>query len=117
MLADGKLRKSYLPWKTLLLIVNKLDVSGKRTVFDYSTTTNKFALLDSYLLPKINSIIKDVAKFKVLSSLDLKSAYHQIPLCEKDKPYTPFQVGKRNLQMESVAIWHHERGAVISKRS
>jgi hypothetical protein len=94
LLADGKISKSNSPWRAQPLVVNKNDSAGKkRMVIDFSSTINKFTHLDSYPLPRINDIVNQVAKFKVVSKLDLKSAYHQIPLHPDDRPLTAFQVG------------------------
>ena len=62
-------------------------------VIDYSCTINKYTHLDSYPLPKIDDIVNEVARFKFISKLDLKSAYHQVKLHPDDIPYTAFQVG------------------------
>ena len=60
---------------------------------DYSRTINLFTELDAYSLPSIESIVNEVAKWKRISALDLKSAYHQIKIHPKDCPYTAFQSG------------------------
>lgn len=57
-------------------------------VVDYSQTINKFTLLDAYPLPNIDDLVSTVATNKVFSAIDLKQAYHQIPICEDEKPYT-----------------------------
>ena len=58
---------------------------------DYSRTINLFTELDAYPLPSIESILNEVAKWKRMSTLDLKLAYHQIKIHPKDRPYTAFQ--------------------------
>ena len=60
---------------------------------DYSQTINLFTHLDAYPLPSISSIVNQVAKWKYISTLDLKSTYHQIQIRPKDRPYTAFQSG------------------------
>ena len=60
---------------------------------DYSRTINLFTKLDAYPLPSIESIVNEVAKWKRISTLDLKSAYHQIKIHPKDRPYISFQSG------------------------
>ena len=60
---------------------------------DYSRTINLFTELDAYPLPSIESIVNKVAKWKRMSTLDLKLAYHQIKIHPKDCPYTAFQSG------------------------
>ena len=57
---------------------------------DYSQTINLFTDLDAYPLHRIDMVIK-LSQYKVFSTYDLKSAYHQIPLKESEKKYTAFE--------------------------
>ena len=43
-------------------------------------------------------LLKKLAKYKLYSSLDLKSGYHQIPIKEEDKPYTAFEANGKFYQ-------------------
>ena len=36
-------------------------------------------------------MVNKIAKYKIFSTLDLRSAYHQVPLRNEDKPYTAFE--------------------------
>ena len=84
---DGVIRSSSSPWRAQNLVV-KNKVSGKkRLCIDYYQTINLFTLLDAYPLPRIDDLINRLASYKVFSTFDLKSAYHQIPFDESDKPY------------------------------
>ncbi len=56
-------------------------------------TVNRFTLLDAYPLPRIDDTIKAIAQYQVFSTIDLRSAYHQVKIKESDKPYTAFQAG------------------------
>jgi len=58
---------------------------------DYSQTINRFTLLDAFPLPNINELVNQIAQFRVFTTVNLKSAYHQIPLREEDKLYTAFE--------------------------
>ncbi|KAG8173284.1 hypothetical protein JTE90_009857 [Oedothorax gibbosus] len=60
-------------------------------VVDYSQTINKYTLLDGYPLPRIDDLINKVSQYKVFSTVDLASAYHQVPILDSDKPYTAFE--------------------------
>ena len=60
-------------------------------VIDYSQTIDRFTQLDAYPLPNINDMVQKIAQYSVFSTIDLRSAYHQIPLKEEDKPYTTFE--------------------------
>jgi hypothetical protein len=58
---------------------------------DNSQTINRFALLDSYPLPKIDMLVQSIANYNYFSRLDLKSAHYQIHLHEEDKSFTAFE--------------------------
>ena len=60
---------------------------------DYSRTINLFTELDAYSLPSIECIVNEVATWKRISTLDLKSAYYQIKIHPKDRLYIAFQSG------------------------
>ena len=32
-----------------------------------------------------------IVQYRVFSTIELKSSYHQVPLCEEDKKFTPFK--------------------------
>ena len=70
----------------------------KRMCIDYSQTINLFTQLDAYSLPSIESIVSEVAQWNCISTLDLKSAYHQIEIRPEDRPYTVFQSGSELYQ-------------------
>ena len=61
-------------------------------VIDYSDTINMFTQLDAYPMPNIAKMVNDISKYKHFSTLDLKSAYHQVPIKEEDKKYTAFEL-------------------------
>ena len=87
----------YLPWRAQVLVAR--DGRHKpRMVVDYSQTVNRCTLLDAHPLPNINEQISEIAKWNVFSTLDLKSAYYQIPLCPADRPFTAFEADGRLYQ-------------------
>ena len=67
-------------------------------VIDYSQTINRFTELDAYPLSKIDHQVHELAKCKLFSTLDLKSAYYQIPLDPKDRVYTAFEANGKLYQ-------------------
>ena len=85
---DGVIRSSSSPWRAQTLVVENKVSGKKRLCIDYSQAINLFTLLDAYPLPRIDDLINRLASYKVFSTFDLKSAYHQIPIDESDKPYT-----------------------------
>ena len=57
----------------------------------YSQTINRYTHLDAYPLPRIDDIVNKVANYEVFSTIDLRSAYYQIPIKEEDISYTAFE--------------------------
>ena len=57
-------------------------------VIDYSQTINRFTELNAHPTKRLDEQINKIARGKVFSTLDLKSVYYQIPLSDKDKPFT-----------------------------
>ncbi|XP_045766956.1 uncharacterized protein LOC123868459 [Maniola jurtina] len=90
LLEDGVVETSISPWRAQVLVAGG-GVHRKRLVIDYSMTINKFTELDAFPLPSIESVVSNVSRFKVFSQIDLKSAYHQVPILENEKIYTAFE--------------------------
>ena len=86
LLASGIIEPSRSPRRSQVLVV--CNPTKLRFVIDYSQTVNRCTLLDAYPLPKI---VNKVANDRFYSSLDLKSAYHQVPLLERERPFTAFE--------------------------
>ena len=62
-------------------------------VIDYSKTINRFTLLDTFPLPRMDEMIGEIAKYRMLSTLDLK-----IAIRPRDKLYTAFEANGRLYQ-------------------
>ena len=67
-------------------------------VIDYSRTINRFTQLDVYPIPQIEEIVSELSRYKVFTTIDLKSAYHQIEFDPRDREYTAFQSGNELYQ-------------------
>ena len=74
LLDQGIIEHSKSPWRAQVL-VTKDERHKRRMVIDYSQTLNRFTELDAYPLPKIDHQVHELAKCKLFSTLDLKSAY------------------------------------------
>jgi len=91
MLCDGCIRPSSSPWRAQVLIVkNEANRRKNRLCIDYSQTINIYTELDAYPLPRIDDMINEL-KYRVFSTFDLRSAYHQIKLVESECKYTGFE--------------------------
>ena len=75
------------------LLFSKLYLQISQLVNFLSQTIHRFTPQDAYPLPRIDNMVEKVSKFSIYSSLDLRSAYHQIPLQDEDKKYTTFESG------------------------
>ena len=90
MLQEGIIEHSNSPWRAQV-VVTKDENHKKRLAVDYSETINRFTLLDGYSLPRIDDTVSKIAQYRVFSTIDLRSAYHQIPIKDEDKLYTAFE--------------------------
>jgi len=95
--AEGIIEPSVSPWRAQV-VVTKSKTHKRRVVIDYSLTVNRFTLLDAYPLPRIDDQINEIAQHKYFSTLDLTSAYYQIPLAMEDRPFTVFEASSKLYQ-------------------
>ncbi|XP_068235485.1 uncharacterized protein [Palaemon carinicauda] len=94
LLSEGIIEPSISPWRAQVVVVkDPLGRHKKRLCIDYSQTINQYTELDAYPLPRIEDMVHDLAKYKVFSTFDLKSAYHQISIKESERKYTAFEGG------------------------
>ena len=101
LLKEDIIEPSNSSWRAQVLVTSN-ERQKKRLVVDYSQTINKYTYLDAYPLPKIDEMINDIAQFEVFSTLDLKSAYHQVPLQNDDKHFTAFEAAGNLYQFKRV---------------
>ena len=85
LLQEDRIKPSNSSWRQPLVV----DNGKKQMCIDYSQTINLFMHLDAYRIPSTSSIVNQVAKWKYINTLDLKSA---------DRPYTAFQSGSELYQ-------------------
>ena len=61
-----------------------------------------FTLLDAFPLPRISDLVNAIAQYRVFSTIDLRSAYHQVPLRKEEQPYTAFEANNGLYQFTRV---------------
>ena len=95
--SDGIIKPSISPWRAQIVVLKIININNKRRMcVDYSQTVqNLFTELDAYPLPKIEFLVNELAKYCVFSTFDRRSAYHQIPIAESDRPFTAFEAGRK----------------------
>ena len=85
---QGSNRPSTSPWASPLVLVRK--TYGKvRPCVDYrrvNTVTTK----DAFPIPRVQDCLDALSGAAIFSTLDITSAYHQIPVKETDVPKTAF---------------------------
>ena len=87
MLKEGIIEPSQSPWRAQTLLISP-ENHKKRLVVDYYQTMNRFTLLDAYPLILVN----EITSYRVFSTLDLTSAYHQVAIKPEERKYTAFEV-------------------------
>ena len=99
LLDEGIIEPSTSPWRAQVVVSkDPLNRHKKRLCIDYSQTINLYTELDAYPLPRIDDMVNKLAKYKVFSTFDLKSAYHQVPIKGSDRKYTGFEANGRLYQ-------------------
>ena len=91
LLEAGIIKECESPWRAQVLVHQGNENHKKRLVIDYSQTINRFTKLDAYPVPRIDEMVEDISKRKYYSTLDLSSAYHQVPIAEDEQEYTAFE--------------------------
>ena len=94
------------PWSSPILLVPKKD-GGLRAVADLRKV-NECVVADSYAMPDTQDLLDQLAGAKWFTSLDLSSAFWQLPLAEESRDRTAFMtcfVG-RHSQWVSKTLQH-----------
>ena len=102
LLNEGVIEPSTSPWRAQVFVVPETETHRRRLVVDYSRTINMYTELDAYPLPRIDKIVNKISTYSIFSTLDLKSAYHQIPLREDEKVYTGFESCRKLYQFKRI---------------
>lgn len=89
LLKEGIIRPSSSSFRSQVVVAK--DQSKRRLCVDYAATINKHSEVDAFPVPLMQSLVSQVSKWKFYSTLDLKGAFHQLPLLEEEKHYTAFE--------------------------
>ena len=70
------IKPSISPWRAQIVVVKDTENNKRRMCIEYSQTVNLFTELDVYPLPvpKIEFLVNELAKYRVFSTFDLRSA-------------------------------------------
>lgn len=95
MLSLGVVERSQSGWSSPILLVPKKDKTYRFCV-DYRKL-NQVTERDAYPLPYVANTLDKLRDAKFMTSLDIKSAYWQIPVAESSRQYTAFTIPNRGL--------------------
>lgn len=95
MLKKDVIEPSYSSWRSPVLLVKK--PSGQNRLCLDSRQLNRITKRDSYPLPRVTTVLDSLSNAQFLSTIDLKSAFWQIPLEESSKEKTAFGLAGKGL--------------------
>lgn len=95
MLQNDIVEPSESSWSSPVLLVPKPNNTWRFCV-DYRNL-NKVTKKDAYPLPYVSAILDKLRNAQYLSSLDIKSAYWQVPVAKESREYTAFTIPNRGL--------------------
>lgn len=95
MLANDIVEPSTSPWSSPIVLVQKKN--GKWRFCVNFKRLNAVSIPDAYPLPYVSDTLDKLRNAQFLSSLDIKSAYWQIPVAKESRPLTAFTVPGRGL--------------------
>jgi transposase InsO family protein len=89
LLKEDIIQESQSPWRAQCFVTNL--TKKPRLVIDFSATINKFTPMDSYPSARIDVVLEKIAVNRFFSTIDLRSAYHQVALHPDDYSLTAFE--------------------------
>ena len=89
MLENEIIEPSISPWRAQVVVVKQ---NSKERVVIWSN-----GQLDAYPLPHMEDLASEIAKYKYFTTIDLKSAYHEIPIHSEDCHFTAFEANSMTL--------------------
>ena len=92
---EGIIETSTSPWRAQAFMHHG---HKDRMVIDYSEKVHRFTDVDASPFPEMEVLLDKATNYHYFSKIDLKAAYHQVPLKEGDIKYTAFEVNGKLYQ-------------------
>ena len=94
LLQEGKIQPSNSAWHSQAFVIR--DANKKpRMVIDYAQTVNRSTQLDAYPIPLMAELLDQLSRYSMFSYIDLKAAFHQIPLQPDEYSFTAFEANNQ----------------------
>jgi len=100
MLSEGIITRSKSSFNSPLIIVEKAD-GEIRPCIDFRAL-NQVTIPVTFPIPRISDLLSTLGKTKIITSLDLASAYHQCEIKEEDREKTAFTVRQTRYEFARV---------------
>lgn len=110
MLEAGVIEPSSSPWASPVVLVKKKNSDKYRFCVDYGILNSRTER-DSYPLPLVSETLDKLKDARHLTSLDIKSAYWQVPTDDDSKPLTAFICHKGLFQFRRMPFGLHNAPA------
>ena len=101
MLKEDIIEPSTSPYNYSPLFCVTKKSGEVRPVIDFRTLNNNI-VAECYTLPRIDEILYGLRGAKIFTSLDLRSAFHQVPLSDESKELTAFTLKFRKYQFKGI---------------
>ena len=113
MECNGIIEESKSSFISPLIVVEKKG-GDIRPVIDFRELINKIVLITEHFpLPRIDDLLSNLGGAKIFSSLDLRSAFHQIELSGDSRELTAFSVNFKKYQFKKLPFGYCNSPAVF----
>ena len=110
----GIVEKSRSPWYSPVVMIKKPN--GTHRMFIDLKAVNAISEKDAYPTPYMDVILNKLKRAKFISTIDLKSAYHQIKLKPESRAITAFTIpGRGHCQFTRLPMGLSGAGATFQR--
>ncbi|XP_047027955.1 uncharacterized protein LOC124636045 [Helicoverpa zea] len=113
LLQDDVIEECESPWASNVVLVGKKDGS-LRLCIDYRKL-NAVTEPDRYPLPRIEDVLHAAKTSEYMTTLDLRSGYHQVSVCAEDQDKTAFTTPLGTFRFKRMPMGLRNSGATFQR--